>query len=59
MGTIKVKGHNQIIVNLQKALLLNQYLKEGFIKILNDSKKDFEIEITSNNPIVKQSLLKA
>ncbi len=59
MGTIKVKGHNQIIVNLQKALLLNQYLKEGFIKILNDSKKDFEIEITSSNPIVKQSLLKA
>lgn len=38
MGTIKVKGHNQIIVNLQKA---------------------FEIEITSSNPIVKQSLLKA
>jgi hypothetical protein len=59
MGTIKIKGHNQIIVNLQKALLLNQYLKEGFIKILNDSKKDFEIEITSSNPIVKQSLLKA
>lgn len=59
MGTIKVKGHNQIIVNLQKALLLNQYLKEGFIKILNDSKKDFEIEITSSNPIVKQSLLMA
>lgn len=59
MGTIKVKGHNKIIVNLQKALLLNQYLKEGFIKILNDSKKDFEIEITSSNPIVKQSLLKA
>lgn len=59
MGTIKVKGHNQIIVNLQKALLLNQYLKEGFIKILNDSKKDFEIEITSSNPIVQQSLLKA
>ena len=59
MGTIKVKGHNQIIVNLQKALLLNQYLKEGFIKILNDSKKDFEIEITSSNPIIKQSLLKA
>jgi hypothetical protein len=59
MGTIKIKGHNQIIVNLQKALLLNQYLKEGFIKILNDSKKDFEIEITSSNPIVKQSLLMA
>lgn len=59
MGTIKVKGHNQIIVSLEKALLLNQYLKEGFIKILNDSKKNFEIEITSNNPIVKQSLLGA
>lgn len=59
MGTIKVKGHNQIIVNLQKALLLNEYLKNGFIKILNDSKKDFEIEITSSNPIVQESLLKA
>jgi hypothetical protein len=59
MGTIKVKGHNQIMVNLQKALLLNEYLKKGFITILNDSKKDFEIEITSSNPIVKQSLLMA
>lgn len=58
MNTIKIKNHNSIVVSLQKALLLNEYLKNGFIKILNDTKNQFEIEITTNNEIVKQSLLK-
>ncbi|MCT7596128.1 hypothetical protein [Aliarcobacter butzleri] len=58
MNTIKIKNHNSIVVSLQKALLLNEYLKNGFIKILNDTKSQFEIEITTNNEIVKQSLLK-
>ena len=59
----KLKENNKILIdNLNSntmGQLLNEYLKNGFIKILNDSKKDFEIEITSSNPIVQESLLKA
>jgi len=57
MTTVKVKNHDSIILDEAKALLLNTYTKLKYIKILNKDKNNLEIEIISDNEIVKHSIL--
>lgn len=56
MKLFKVKGYkDKIIVDYPKALLLNDYLKRGYISL---NKETLVITIESNNPIIKHSILK-
>ena len=50
------KKKKRLMIDKSKALLLNEYLKEKFIKVL-DKKGNFEI--LSKNKIVINSILKA
>ena len=55
MNFVKADGI-QIVLDVAKALLLNDYLKKGYIKLV-DKKGNFEI--LSDNPIVRQSIMSA
>jgi len=57
MTIVKVKNHDSIILDTAKALLLNEYTKLKYIKILNKDKNNLEIEIISKNEIVTHSIL--
>ena len=52
----KIKGYEEkfIIDTDQKALLMNQYQKEGLFKIID--KKDLTIELLTDNKIVIESI---
>lgn len=58
MQFVKVKNHNRIVLDEPKAILLNEYNRSGDIKILDSRKNHLTIEIISDNPIIKNSILK-
>jgi len=60
MNFFKIKGRKgSFIVDPPKALLLNEYLKDGYIKMISKVKTSLEIEILTDNPVVINSIIKA
>jgi len=58
MTLLSIKGlKNKVILDHVKAALLNDYLKKGYIKMINKDRNDLKIEIINNNHIVKHSIL--
>lgn len=60
MKFLEVLGmKDKIIIDRDKAILLNTYVKLKYIKYISNTSNTVTIEIINNSPIIKESILKA
>ncbi len=59
MIQVKVKGHkDKMIVDTDsKALLLNEYMKLGYMKMINIDIENLEIEILTDDELITHTIL--